>query len=130
MMIRRLCAVALLLAAAGCGGQKTDTKTTTTVTTTAAPAAAVATVAPNAGSAMNGASAGGGAKTGAAEPPGFTTETAAQGHCPSDTVVWLNTKSRVYHAKGMEYYGHTKQGAYVCKKEADAAGDREAKNGK
>jgi hypothetical protein len=30
----------------------------------------------------------------------------------------------------MLYYGHTKQGAYVCRKEADASGDRDSKNGK
>jgi hypothetical protein len=128
MMIRRLCAVALLVAAAGCGGGKTDTKTTTTVTATTAPVAAP--TAATAGSAMNGNPATGGVNTGTGGPPGFTTETAAQGHCAGDTVVWLNTKTKVYHEKGMLYYGHTKQGAYVCKKEADAAGDHETKNGK
>ncbi len=33
----------------------------------------------------------------------FTTEAAAQQHCPSDTVVWLNTKSGIYHEKGMRW---------------------------
>ncbi|HEY0395575.1 MAG TPA: hypothetical protein VGD01_13845 [Candidatus Elarobacter sp.] len=131
-MIPRLLAVVLLVAAAGCG-HKTDTTTTTTST--------VATTAPNAGTpatpssamsagGMNGTSTGGVMNTGAGQPPGFDTESAAQVHCPSDTVVWLNTKTKVYHEKGMVYYGHTKQGAYVCKKEADSAGDRETKNGK
>ncbi len=59
----------------------------------------------------------------------FTTEDAAQRHCPADTVVWLNTRSGIYHLKGERWYGRTKHGAYVCKKEADAAGDRETENG-
>ena len=48
----------------------------------------------------------------------FDTEAAAQSHCPSDTVVWLNTKTGIWHEKGMRWYGNTKQGAYVCRKEA------------
>ncbi len=59
----------------------------------------------------------------------FATESGAQAHCPSDTVVWLNTNSGIYHEKGMRWYGRTKHGAYVCKKEADAAGDRDTRNG-
>jgi hypothetical protein len=42
----------------------------------------------------------------------FATEDAAQRHCPRDEVVWLNTNSGVYHAKGMRWYGRTKHG--VC----------------
>lgn len=59
----------------------------------------------------------------------FSTEAAAQRHCPRDIIVWLNTASGVYHEKGMRWYGKTQQGAYVCKKEADAAGDRDTRNG-
>lgn len=59
----------------------------------------------------------------------FDTEEAAQKHCPADTVVWLNTNSGIYHLKGERWYGNTKYGAYVCKKEADAAGYRETRNG-
>jgi hypothetical protein len=59
----------------------------------------------------------------------FDTEQAAQKHCPSDTVVWLNTNSGIYHLKGERWYGRTKHGAYVCKKEADAFGYRETRNG-
>jgi hypothetical protein len=61
--------------------------------------------------------------------PMFATEGAAQVHCPKDEVVWLNTSSGIYHEKGMRWYGKTKHGAYVCKKEADAAGDRDTRNG-
>jgi hypothetical protein len=59
----------------------------------------------------------------------FATEDAAQKHCPHDTIVWLNKSSGIYHLKGERWYGRTKHGAYVCKKEADAAGDRETENG-
>lgn len=59
----------------------------------------------------------------------FANEGAAQAHCPTDVVVWLNTKTGVYHEKGMRWYGRTKHGAFVCRKEADAAGDRDTRNG-
>lgn len=57
----------------------------------------------------------------------FESERAARSHCPSGTIVRLNTKSGVYHAKGMRSYGYTKQGAYVCNTEADNAGDRDTR---
>ena len=59
----------------------------------------------------------------------FASESAAQAHCPKDQVVWLNTNSGIYHEKGMRWYGNTKAGAYVCRREADAAGDRDTRNG-
>jgi hypothetical protein len=61
--------------------------------------------------------------------PHFHTEQQAQQHCPNDTVVWVNTKTGVYHLKGERWYGATKAGAYVCRKEADAEGDRMTRNG-
>ncbi len=64
-----------------------------------------------------------------AVPAMFDTETAAQVHCPRDVVVWLNIPTHIYHEKGMRWYGRTKNGAYVCKKEANAAGDRDTRNG-
>jgi len=59
----------------------------------------------------------------------FSSEAAAQAHCPNDSVPWLNTKTGIYHERGMRWYGRTKSGAYVCRKEADAAGDRDTRNG-
>jgi hypothetical protein len=59
----------------------------------------------------------------------FVSETVAQAHCPKDEVVWLNTASGIYHEKGMRWYGRTRHGAYVCRKEADAVGDRDTRNG-
>jgi hypothetical protein len=61
--------------------------------------------------------------------PMFSTGIAAQRHCPSDEVVWLNIRSGVYHLNGMRWYGRTENGAYVCRREADAAGYRETRNG-
>jgi hypothetical protein len=65
--------------------------------------------------------------TGAGE---FTSEQQARYRCPSDTVVWVNTRSRVYHFAGTRNYGNTKQGAYMCEADAKAAGDRAAMNEK
>jgi hypothetical protein len=59
----------------------------------------------------------------------FQSEQQAQQHCPQDVVVWVNTKTGVYHLKGERWYGATKDGAYVCRKEADAEGDRVTRNG-
>ena len=59
----------------------------------------------------------------------FASESAAKAHCPKDEVVWLNTNSGIYHEKGMRWYGNTKAGAYVCRREANAAGDRDTRNG-
>ena len=60
----------------------------------------------------------------------FTTESEAKTHCPSDTVVWANTRSRIYHYASSRTYGHTKKGAYMCEKETAAAGIRAAKREK
>ena len=57
----------------------------------------------------------------------FPTEADAKSHCPGDTVVWANTRSRVYHYATSRRYGHTKLGAYMCEKETAAAGMRAAK---
>lgn len=62
-------------------------------------------------------------------PPLFSTESAAQAHCPKDVVVWLNIPSGIYHYKGERWYGRTKHGAYACEKEAIKAGDRASLNG-
>src|SRR5271155_4891481 len=54
----------------------------------------------------------------------FTAAAEAQGRCPSDKVVWVNTKSPVYPYAGTRSYGTTKQGTYMCEADASAAGDR------
>jgi hypothetical protein len=57
----------------------------------------------------------------------FKDEASAKAHCPADTVVWLNTASKVYHMAGTKYYGNTKKGAYICQKDADQGGFHVAK---
>jgi len=59
----------------------------------------------------------------------FSTERQAHQHCPADTVVWLNLPSGIYHFEGERWYGNTRNGAYVCRGEADRAGDRATRNG-
>ena len=60
----------------------------------------------------------------------FASDQQAKYRCPSDTVVWVNNNSGVYHFPGTHNYGHTKEGAYMCEADAKAAGDRAAKNEK
>jgi hypothetical protein len=59
----------------------------------------------------------------------FATEAEAKAHCPSGVVVWLNTRSKVYHLAGTGEYGKTRSGAYMCREDAARAGNlRAAKN--
>ena len=60
----------------------------------------------------------------------FSTEAQAKAHCPSDTVVWVNLASKVYHFSGYKDYGKTKRGAYACEKDATGQGFRAAKTEK
>jgi hypothetical protein len=56
-----------------------------------------------------------------AVPPGMT--------CPGDRIVWVNTRSGVYHYQGERYFGSTRQGEFLCEKEARREGDRPTRNG-
>jgi hypothetical protein len=67
------------------------------------------------------------AKPDAASSTQFPDEAAAKAHCPTDTVVWVNLSSKVYHLAGTSVYGKTKKGAYSCQKDADAGGFHVAK---
>ena len=63
----------------------------------------------------------------------FWFELQAAAHCPSDTVVWVNTLSHVYHFPGVSSHGHsfywnTREGTYMCESDARVAGDRAAKD--
>jgi hypothetical protein len=60
----------------------------------------------------------------------FVAENQARSHCPSELVVWANLDSKIYHFSGYSDYGTTKQGAYMCEKDAEAQGMRAAKNEK
>ncbi len=59
----------------------------------------------------------------------FSSEMSAENHCPNDEVVWLNLPTGIWHPKGARWYGATKNGSYVCKKEAEMSGDRGSLNG-
>jgi hypothetical protein len=54
-----------------------------------------------------------------------TSESAA--HCRRGDTVWVNSRSHIFHLSGDPYYGHTKQGGYLCKDEALRDGYRQAK---
>ena len=58
----------------------------------------------------------------------FQSEQAAQQHCPTDAVVWLNLRSGSIHSKGQPWYGRTHLGAYVCRKEVAKNSDKVVKN--
>ena len=54
----------------------------------------------------------------------FKTEAAAQKHCPKDEIVWGSSRG-TYYPKESHLYGKSKGGAYVCAREAYAAGWRQ-----
>ena len=60
----------------------------------------------------------------------YSTEAQAKARCPADTVVWVNLNSKVYHFAGTRNYGNTKEGAYMCEKDALGETFRAAKNEK
>jgi hypothetical protein len=73
------------------------------------------------------------APTAASAPTGaneFAAEAQAKAHCPADTVVWANLDSKIYHFSGNRNYGTTKEGAYMCERDAMTQGVRAAKNEK
>jgi len=69
-------------------------------------------------------------KPGALEKGQFATEAEAKASCPTDTVVWVNLRSGVYHLNGSRNYGQTKQGAYMCEQESVTAGFHPPKGAK
>jgi hypothetical protein len=60
----------------------------------------------------------------------YASETEAKARCLTDTVVWSNFNTKVYHYAGNADYGKTKKGAYMCEKQAVANKFRAAKNEK
>jgi hypothetical protein len=63
----------------------------------------------------------------AADPQKFGDEAKATAFCKEGNVVWFNPESKIYFAKGSQYYGKTKQGGYTCVSFADKAGYRATK---
>jgi len=60
----------------------------------------------------------------------FADEASAKARCPTDTIVWVNLPSKIYHFAGTRSYGTTKRGAYMCEKEAISAENRASKTEK
>lgn len=52
----------------------------------------------------------------------YASEAEAKASCPTDNVVWVNPRSKIYHVSGSRSYGQTKQGAYMCERESVGAG--------
>jgi hypothetical protein len=57
----------------------------------------------------------------------YKTEAEAQATCLGAPVVWVNTRSKVYHAKGTQPYGKTRSGFFMCQALADSSGYRAVK---
>jgi hypothetical protein len=58
----------------------------------------------------------------------YSTPKAASHRCRSP-VVWLNTKTRIYHMPGTKNFGRTANGGYACEVAAEKDGYRAAANG-
>lgn len=52
----------------------------------------------------------------------FASEADARSNCRSDSVVWVNTKSHVFHLPGTPKFGNTKHGAFMCRADAERSG--------
>ena len=56
----------------------------------------------------------------------FASEETARQRCPTDMVVWLTLPGNTFVVKGDPRYGTTQRGAYMCERDAIAAGNRGA----
>lgn len=59
----------------------------------------------------------------------FRYEAQAQRHCPGDTVVWLDFRTRRYYLKGQKRYAIGETGSFVCRNEARDSGYRRSLSG-
>lgn len=96
--------LALLVSTACSGGNADNNAATNAATDTAASSAAMPVATSTAGGTM--------AAMGSATPP----------DCGSDKVVWANTKTKVMHESGDQWYGKAKPGAYMCLAQAQSQG--------
>lgn len=61
-------------------------------------------------------------------PRQYARETQAKAVCPTDTVVWVNLRSKIYHFSLTHNYGNPKRGAFMCERDAISEGFRPAEN--
>jgi hypothetical protein len=47
-----------------------------------------------------------------------------------DRIVWVNTRSGVYHFEGERHFGSTKEGKFMRESDAAAEGNRPRRNGR
>lgn len=57
----------------------------------------------------------------------FASEDTARQHCPSDAIVWQILPGNLFVVKADPRYGATQRGAYMCERDAVAAGDQLAR---
>jgi len=73
-------------------------------------------------------------KTSASASPAAAPATASTGVAAPATgggrgLVWVNTRTHVYHKEGSRFYGKTKKGKYLSEADAIKEGDRAAAKG-
>jgi hypothetical protein len=95
-----------------------QTPATRTPTPATSPAPAAAPLANDAASA---------AKAAAAAPGQYASDAEAKVRCGTDTVVWVDSSSHIYYVAGSKDYGKTKNGAFMCKAQAERNGNKAAK---
>lgn len=57
----------------------------------------------------------------------YSSEAEAKKACTDGAVVWVNSRSKIYHAAGTRDYGKTREGFYMCQPQADRSGFRAVK---
>jgi hypothetical protein len=60
----------------------------------------------------------------------FSTKAQAKARCRADIVVWANLSAKTYQFSGNKDYGNTKEGAYMCQKDATGQSFRASKTEK
>ena len=63
----------------------------------------------------------------AAAPGQYASDAEAKARCGTDTVVWVDSSSHIYYVAGSKDYGKTKNGAFMCKAQAERTGNKAAK---
>jgi len=60
----------------------------------------------------------------------FPTRAAAEDHCPTEVVVWVDLETRIFYYRGQDRYGSTKSGAYMCERDVKGGGYRPNRTGR